>query len=180
VEKDAGSSHTKKRLKLRFFVIKSPLGELGVVECRKGIVALLRGEGSSLRGKIHSRFPSSVEERGFYRKRMSIYIDRYFSQKPISPPPLTPVLSPFQRKVLNQVRKIPFGSVRTYGWIARKIESPRAGRACGRALHKNPIPLLIPCHRVVSASGDPGGFLWGRKVKEKLLLLERRGGVLKK
>lgn len=80
----------------------------------------------------------------------------------------------FEKKVYKVVSKIPIGQVRTYKWVAQKIGHPMASRAVGNALNKNPYPLIIPCHRVVSTSGDIGGFVWGRKIKSKLLDLERQ------
>ncbi len=86
--------------------------------------------------------------------------------------------SSFQRKVLCCARRIPFGEVRSYGWVAREVGTPRGARACGQALRRNRFPLFIPCHRVVGRSGS-GGFACGVRLKEKLLSHERhfsRGG----
>lgn len=82
-------------------------------------------------------------------------------------------LSPFARAVLAQTAQIPRGQVRTYAWVAAAIGRPRAARAVGGALARNPIMLLIPCHRVVPASGEIGHYAGGgRAFKERLLLLE--------
>lgn len=85
-------------------------------------------------------------------------------------------LSAFQQKVLRAARKVPYGSVETYGSLAERIGCPRGARAVGNALAKNPFPLVIPCHRIVRGDGRPGGFSAGMGVslKKKLLLLERR------
>ncbi len=85
-----------------------------------------------------------------------------------------PVLTEFEKKVLRAVMDIPLGEVRSYAWVACKIGKPKAVRAVGRALHKNPFPLLIPCHRVIRANGAWGGFAWGVVQKKKLLNLERQ------
>ena len=84
-------------------------------------------------------------------------------------------LSPFQQKVLRAAMKIPYGSVETYGSLARKIGCPRGSRAVGNALAKNPFPLVIPCHRVIRGDGKPGGFSAGGGVmlKNKLLQIEQ-------
>ena len=68
-------------------------------------------------------------------------------------------LSPFQQKVLNAARKIPYGSVATYGSLARKIGCPRGSRAVGNALAKNPFPLVIPCHRIIRGGWKTGWIL---------------------
>jgi len=78
----------------------------------------------------------------------------------------------FRRRVLKQVAKIPFGKVATYGDIARKVGNPKAARAVGGAVGSNPIPIIIPCHRVVAVGGKLGGFGGGLPLKKKLLALE--------
>jgi len=79
--------------------------------------------------------------------------------------------SAFERTVLQSARGIPRGSTATYSELAARFGTPKAARAVGNALHHNPVPLFVPCHRVVAASGL-GGFSWGLDVKRKLLLLE--------
>ena len=79
--------------------------------------------------------------------------------------------SAFERAVLQSVRAIPRGGTATYSGLAARLGKPKAARAVGNALHHNPVPLFVPCHRVVAASGI-GGFSWGVDIKRKLLLLE--------
>lgn len=82
-------------------------------------------------------------------------------------------LTPFQRKVLQKVLTIPAGQVRSYRWVAQAIGAERAVRAVGTALAKNPIPLLIPCHRVIRSDGRLGEYSGGGpSVKAKLLAFE--------
>lgn len=81
-------------------------------------------------------------------------------------------VSAFQRRVLTAARRIPAGRVVTYGEIARRIGQPRASRAVGQALGHNPIPIVIPCHRVVAGGGGLGGYIGGAATKRKLLALE--------
>jgi methylated-DNA-[protein]-cysteine S-methyltransferase len=81
-------------------------------------------------------------------------------------------LKPFQRAVLEAAQKIPFGETRSYGWIAKQIGKPRASRAVGQALRTNPIPIILPCHRVISGDGGLGGYAGGLSLKRKLLTLE--------
>jgi O-6-methylguanine DNA methyltransferase len=85
---------------------------------------------------------------------------------------------PFQRRVLEAARQIPFGEARAYGWVAGRIGSPRAVRAVGTALGKNPVPLIVPCHRVWRSDGSLGGYLFGEALKRRLLDLERSTPVL--
>jgi O-6-methylguanine DNA methyltransferase len=81
-------------------------------------------------------------------------------------------LSEFERAVLRQVLHIPRGEVRPYAWVAREIGSPKAVRAVGSALRRNPIPLLIPCHRVVRSDGSAGEYVFGSEVKRTVLAAE--------
>ncbi|MEK7362524.1 MAG: methylated-DNA--[protein]-cysteine S-methyltransferase, partial [candidate division NC10 bacterium] len=85
---------------------------------------------------------------------------------------------PFQREVLAAARSIPFGEVRAYAWVAERIRHPRAVRAVGTALGRNPVPLIVPCHRVLRSDGGVGGYLFGTRVKDRLLALERSTPVL--
>lgn len=84
-------------------------------------------------------------------------------------------LPPFRRKVCEYVRGIPPGQVRTYGQVARAVGSPGAARAVGGAMAGNPVPLLVPCHRVVGANGEMVGFSapGGTRTKQALLKMER-------
>lgn len=79
----------------------------------------------------------------------------------------------FAKKVYQAVLTIPLGEVRTYQWVAKKAGNPKAVRAVGQALKHNPYPLIIPCHRVIRASGEYGGYALGKKKKVMLLELER-------
>lgn len=83
-------------------------------------------------------------------------------------------LSPFTQAVLNYTQQIPYGEVRSYRQVAEALGYPRSARAVGRALASNPIPLVIPCHRVIGSQGDLRGFGPGIEWKERLLRLERQ------
>ena len=86
--------------------------------------------------------------------------------------PLNPAGTPFHRKVWQELCKIPYGEAATYGEIAVRIGMPGGARAVGQACHRNPIPILIPCHRVVAANRSPGGYGGGLELKLRLLDLE--------
>ncbi len=83
-------------------------------------------------------------------------------------------MTPFQQAVLNEVSKVPRGEVVTYGDLAIRIGKPRAARAVGQALGSNPVPIVVPCHRVIASDGSLGGYSGRRgiKTKEALLALE--------
>jgi methylated-DNA-[protein]-cysteine S-methyltransferase len=79
----------------------------------------------------------------------------------------------FQKKVWNQLLKIPYGQTNSYQEVAKKICHERAVRAVGTANGRNPVSIIIPCHRVISSDGSLGGYAGGLSIKEKLLKLER-------
>jgi methylated-DNA-[protein]-cysteine S-methyltransferase len=87
-------------------------------------------------------------------------------------------LPEFSLRVYECAREIPFGSLATYGEIARRIGKPRAVRAVGTALHRNPFPILVPCHRVIQEGGRIGGFACGIEMKRRLQALESAQGSL--
>lgn len=80
--------------------------------------------------------------------------------------------SPFEQRVLRAAAGITPGNARPYGWVARELGAPDATRAVGNALGRNPVPLLIPCHRVTRKGGDVGGYVFGSETKRKLLEAE--------
>ena len=86
--------------------------------------------------------------------------------------PLAPHGTAFQQRVWAALRAIPYGETRTYGELAAAIGSPNASRAVGMANHRNPIPIIIPCHRVIGENGTLTGYAGGLEVKQKLLALE--------
>jgi methylated-DNA-[protein]-cysteine S-methyltransferase len=87
--------------------------------------------------------------------------------------PLKPSGTPFQLSVLEALRSIPYGETASYGDFARRIGRPKAARAVGAANGRNPLPIVIPCHRVVGSDGDLTGFGGGIETKKSLLELER-------
>ncbi len=86
--------------------------------------------------------------------------------------PLSPKGTDFQLLVWQELQRIPYGETRTYGEVARRIGNKGASRAVGAANHHNPIPIVIPCHRVVASGGRLGGFGGGVELKRRMLELE--------
>lgn len=87
--------------------------------------------------------------------------------------PITYSGTPFQQRVWDALLRIPYGKTVSYQYIAKKINSPHAVRAVGTAISRNPIMLIVPCHRVIKSSGAIGEFAYGSKLKEKLLKIEK-------
>jgi O-6-methylguanine DNA methyltransferase len=105
-------------------------------------------------------------------------LERFFAGEPVDfdfPVDLS-ALTPFQQAVLEATRAIPPGQVMTYGQIAAAVGRPRASRAVGQALRRNPVPFVIPCHRVVGSDGSMRGYGGpsGVQLKEQLLALEEQ------
>lgn len=87
--------------------------------------------------------------------------------------PLAPKGSDFMQRVWQELCRIPYGATASYGAVAAAVGSPKAARAVGMACNRNPIPLIIPCHRVIGSSGTLVGYGGGLEIKEKLLALEK-------
>lgn len=102
-------------------------------------------------------------------------LEEYFSGKrQVFDLPLAPKGTAFQKRVWKALSDIPYGETRAYGEIAAAIGNPKAARAVGMANHKNPVGILIPCHRVVGAKGDLVGYAAGTEIKKFLLELEKK------
>ena len=102
-------------------------------------------------------------------------LDEYFrGERKTFDLPLAPKGTDFQKKVWNALKEIPYGETRTYGEIAAAVGNLKAARAVGMANNKNPIGIIIPCHRVVGANGKLVGYAGGMDKKEWLLQLERK------
>ena len=80
--------------------------------------------------------------------------------------------APFARQVLDELAHVPYGHTTTYGTLAARVGAPRAARAVGTVMNRNPIPIVLPCHRVIGANGSLTGYGGGLHVKERLLRLE--------
>lgn len=111
-------------------------------------------------------------------RRCSAELAEYFAGKRQSfDLPLAPKGTPFQKSVWRALSEIPYGETRTYSEIAAAIGKPKAARAIGMANHKNPIAILIPCHRVIGKNQKSGGYSAGIEKKQWLLQLENGSGI---
>lgn len=152
--------------------ISTQYGKIEAVLSEKGVCSI-----SFPRSKKKKRLKPQQKRTGpdeNLKKKFVSEIDQYFQGgMPVSDFPLDLGLcTPFQKKVYKAAQKIGHGEVRTYSWIAEKIGNPKASRAVGQALNKNPVPIIIPCHRVVAKDGDLRGFASGLGWKKRLLKLE--------
>lgn len=107
-------------------------------------------------------------------KEAAKQLKQYFDGKRTSfDLPLEPKGTPFQQAVWEALEEIPYGQTRSYKQIAQRVASPKAYRAVGMANNKNPISIIIPCHRVIGANGKMVGYGGGLEIKEYLLTLEK-------
>lgn len=141
----------------------SPVGLLRLVGDEEGLTHLLFGS---------QPFPADAEETPLLR-RAAAELEEYFAGKRQTfTVPLRPQGTPFQQTVWAALQSIPYSQTVSYRDIAVRIGRPTAVRAVGGANGKNPLPILIPCHRVVAADGSLGGYSLGLELKRKLLALE--------
>ena len=157
-------------------LLPSPLGPLWVAITPRGVATIHYGEEpseSELRRLVRVYGPGIVPD---HRRSSDLAreLDQYFNGKRRAFDIAYDLsgLTPFQTRVLNATAKIPFGSVSTYGAIAKRAGNQKASRAAGGALNQNPIPIVVPCHRVVGSTGRLVGYAGGLDVKSRLLGIE--------
>ena len=158
----------------RFFVVDSPLGEL-YVGAGAGGVRLVRRGGSAeeFARDYRRRFGRLLAQSDDARTRkLAEEIARTLAGEKARVPLDLSETTPFQRRVLEVVGGIPRGEVRPYLWVAREAGSPGASRAVGTVMANNPVPLLVPCHRVVRNDGTTGSYAFGAEQKVRLLAME--------
>lgn len=110
-----------------------------------------------------------------FNKKVKTQLNEYFlGKRKVFDLKLNPQGTDFQKRVWLELSKIPYGEVKSYSQIAQQIQNSNAVRAVGSACNKNPIMIIIPCHRVISKNGNLGGFAYGNLIKQKLLNLEHQ------
>ncbi len=163
----------KSNMHLASATLPSPVGPLTLIADTTGMVAVLweneRPGRVPLDGDVGSDAMPILQE----AKRQ---FEEYFNgQRQTFDLPLSAKGTPFQRNVWKALTAIPYGTTRTYAEIARKIGRPRAVRAVGAAIGRNPLSILVPCHRVIGSNGKLTGFAGGLPRKAILLKLENTG-----
>jgi methylated-DNA-[protein]-cysteine S-methyltransferase len=163
---------------IKYTIFKTRWGYFGLAAGKKGILRSCLP--CPTRKNVESRLLRGLESPEFDGNLLKSLKDRiiaYFNGKSVKfDLPYLDNLPAFTRKVLTACGRIPAGKTVSYSHLARMIGNPRAGRAVGNALARNPIPLIIPCHRVIRRDGSIGNFssLGGSDTKKKLLALENR------
>jgi methylated-DNA-[protein]-cysteine S-methyltransferase len=156
---------------MTFYAYETPLGD-GYLEAEDGRVTAVLFPGATPPGVIDSS-PSG----GDVGKALRFLEDYFNGDVTGDIPDLSKLLDTagitgFARRVMEEVSRIPLGETRSYGEVAAAAGSPGAARAVGNIMASNPLPILVPCHRVVLASGQPGGFGGSPELKVWLLALE--------
>lgn len=156
--------------------IETPVGRLRVVSSVRGLVyvELPNASGRGLAGWMKSHAPGAKLIEGWAPNRASAQQLIEFTEGKRRAFDVAIDLrgTPFQLEVYEAVARIPFGEKATYTEIAERVGRPRANRAVGAANSVNPLPLVVPCHRVVAASGKLQGYAGGLAMKARLLALE--------
>ena len=155
---------------MNYSVMQSPIGPLTIVASNGALVAVL------MDGHHRSPVPESAwgERVDDALPDATLQLEEYFAGKRQAfDLPLAPSGTEFQRRVWAALAEIPYGETRSYGQIATAIGRPGASRAVGMANGRNPVSIVVPCHRVVGASGSLTGYAGGPERKQFLLDLER-------
>ena len=166
---------------MRFLVMPSPVGPLTLAADDDGLAAVYferhRYGHSEAERDAWTRDDGSANPASRVLAEARRQLIEYFDGgRRIFELPLAPAGTPFQKRVWGELRKIPFGTTASYGTLARKLGIPRAARAVGAANGRNPISIVVPCHRVIGASGSLTGF--GGGIERKRWLLVHEGAIL--
>lgn len=158
-----------------YAIVDSPLGTLLVGVTERGLCAVdLADDELEADERIHHEFHAAtlVRDDGALREIVDNVLDRIEGRTPARDLPLDIRGTAFQRRVWEELQRIPLGETRTYGEVAAAIGSPRAVRAVGTACGKNPVAIVVPCHRVLPAAGGVGNYGGGPHRKRELLRRE--------
>ncbi len=153
---------------------------LGIAEENSGVestICRVLFDGSLVRG--FEKHEAAFQETALIKKASAQIAEYLDGKRQTFDLPLTPRGTDFQIKVWNTLQKIPYGETRSYKQIAEAIGNPKAVRAVGMANNRNPIPIIIPCHRVIGADSSLTGYAGGLSLKQKLLELENGSFVLR-
>jgi methylated-DNA-[protein]-cysteine S-methyltransferase len=158
-------------------VVESPFGPLWVAVGPKGVLAIHYGAEPSFGelARIVRTYGPGVLPDARRADALARELDQYFEGKrrTFAVPVDLSTLTPFQQRILGATARVPYGDVATYATVATQAGSPKAARAAGAALGSNPVPIVVPCHRVLASDGTLGGYGGGLEAKRRLLRLER-------
>ena len=168
-----------KGMQISYTIVASPLGRLLVAATQRGISALYLGEDDAkLEAELAREYPTAEirRNRNGLQEWVRALLAHLRGQEPNLEMPTDVQATAFQRRVWEELRRIPYGTTRTYTQIARAIGKPSAIRAVARACATNPVSIVVPCHRVVREDGNLAGYRWGLDRKKSLQERERTFG----
>ncbi|MCU1243550.1 MAG: hypothetical protein JWO71_4276 [Candidatus Acidoferrum typicum] len=165
-----------KNMKIGYAIAKSSLGKILVGATERGISAVYLGDADAkLLEELRDEYPQAEISAGgdAFAQWVKEIVQRVEGNPPRLELPLDLQATAFQRRVWQELQRIPRGSTRTYTQVARALGSPKAVRAVARACATNPVSIVVPCHRVIREDGSLAGYRWGLSRKEQLLAHER-------
>lgn len=158
-------------------VTDSPLGPLWIAVGPRGVAAITYNDEASARDlrRLVAAFGPGIIPDPRRVARVARELDQYFAGRRTRFDVDVDLagLTKFQQRILRATARIPFGELLTYAEVAARAGNPAASRAAGGALGSNPVPIVVPCHRVVASDGSLGGYTGGLPTKRRLLALER-------
>ncbi|AXF57658.1 methylated-DNA--[protein]-cysteine S-methyltransferase [Salicibibacter kimchii] len=163
---------------VRFTEMETPIGTLTLVATEKGLCQLLYGDSNETCVKIRTWMAKKNMRREIIRddscfRETTKQLHEYFQGKRhVFDLPVDMYGTSFQKSVWEALQRIPYGETQSYKQVAVAIHSPKAVRAIGSANNKNPLPIIVPCHRVIGSNGAIVGYGGGIEKKKKLLELE--------
>jgi AraC family transcriptional regulator, regulatory protein of adaptative response / methylated-DNA-[protein]-cysteine methyltransferase len=158
-----------------FTIVDSPLGRMVVAATVRGVCFVGFGEkDKTLEAELRNNYPrATIEHNEGFKPWVKAILANLNGQQPRLDLPVDVRGTAFQQQVWAALKRIPYGKTQTYGELAEAIGRPTAARAVGAACGSNPVPIVVPCHRVVGSNGDLTGYRWGVERKKKLLAKEQ-------
>ena len=148
---------------------------MGIARSLRGLTAVVLPQPGrdNILSCLGGSFLNSEESPASFKVQITRFYDYFAGKRVLFGEPLDlSAATPFQRLVWLKAKNITYGESRSYAWLASEVGKPGAARAVGQALGRNPLPIVIPCHRVLAANGFLGGFSGGMDLKRRLLRLE--------
>jgi AraC family transcriptional regulator of adaptative response/methylated-DNA-[protein]-cysteine methyltransferase len=166
-------------MKIGYTIAKSPLGKVLVAATERGVSAVYLGNAeNTMIAELREEYPRAeiVPATDSFQRWVREIMQRIEGKPPRLELPLDLQATAFQRRVWQELQRIPRGRTRTYSQVARSLGRPKAVRAVARACARNPVSVVVPCHRVIREDGQLAGYRWGLSRKEQLLEQERAAG----
>src|SRR6267154_1410208 len=164
-----------KGMKLGYTIAEGKLGKVLVAATDRGVSAVYLGDSEAkLLGELREEYPKAeiAPARSGLEKWVKEIVSRTEGNPPRQELPLDLLATAFQRRVWQELQRIPLGKTRTYAQVARALGRPSASRAVARACATNPVSVVVPCHRVIRGDGNLAGYRWGLERKQRLLKTE--------